>query len=62
MNEAIAGTNSVSLLCCFIEHSCREGGGLGGGGGLATLPTTSSPLGSLVIEVSDLAVSWNVVG
>ena len=29
--------------------------------GLATLPTTPSPLGGSVIEVSDLAVSWNVV-
>ena len=30
--------------------------------GLATLPTTPSPLSGSVIEVSDLAVSWNIVG
>ena len=33
-----------------------------GGGGLETLPTTPSARGGSVIEVSDVAVSWNVVG
>ena len=31
-------------------------------GGLATLPTTPPPLGGSAREVSDLAVSLNVVG
>ena len=39
------------------------GGGGGGGGGLATLPTTLPPLaGGSAREVSDLAVSLNVIG
>ena len=56
----------LSIIIIIITHRNGEGGAPKRGdslkGGLVTLPTTLPPLVGSAREVSDLAVSLNVVG